>query len=235
MTTGGSLAGLALEAVVQQKKALRTLMRRRLKAFDAHLRAVEDETIQKHVLSAEWFKKSKCLCAYLTCSALREVETSQIVAKILEQHDSDKPRKLFVPRIEDKHSHMSLLRISNTVADVAANSMNILEPTVLDADGNPREDVMSLAEPVDLLLLPGLAFDRQGRRLGRGGGYYDHFLRNYMLRATDKGWEPPLLVALAYSVQVLDEPIPMDETDVPVDAVVSLDGVHSFTDRVPST
>lgn len=48
-------------------------------------------------------------------------------------------KKLYVPRVEDKNSHMRMLNIS-TVDDMIANSMDILEPAALDADGNERED-----------------------------------------------------------------------------------------------
>lgn len=48
-------------------------------------------------------------------------------------------KKLYVPRVEDKNSHMRMLNISS-VDDMIANSMDILEPAALDADGNERED-----------------------------------------------------------------------------------------------
>ncbi|XP_028781692.1 5-formyltetrahydrofolate cyclo-ligase, mitochondrial isoform X2 [Neltuma alba] len=134
-------------------------------------------------------------------------------------------RKLYVPRVEDKNSHMRMLNISR-MDDLIANSMDILEPDPIDAEGNEREDVMQANEPVDLFLLPGLAFDKSGKRLGRGGGYYDNFLKNYQDLAKARNWEQPLFVALSYSEQILDEGvIPMTSSDVPVDALVSPAGV----------
>jgi 5-formyltetrahydrofolate cyclo-ligase len=49
-----------------------------------------------------------------------------------------KGMKVYVPRIEDKESHMRMLHITNTDDDLIANHMNILEPTPLGSDGNPR-------------------------------------------------------------------------------------------------
>ncbi|XP_010243806.1 PREDICTED: 5-formyltetrahydrofolate cyclo-ligase, mitochondrial isoform X2 [Nelumbo nucifera] len=134
-------------------------------------------------------------------------------------------KKLYVPRVEDRNSHMRMLHIS-TIDDLIPNSMNILEPAPVDGDGIQREDVVQAGDPVDLFLLPGLAFDRSGRRLGRGGGYYDLLLKKYQELATEQKWKQPLLVGLSYSVQIMDEGvIPVTPNDVPVDALVSPDGV----------
>lgn len=221
-------AETALELVRQQKKALRTIVRRELRNFPAELKREEDEAIQKHVLSAEWYQKSKRICAYVSCASLREVETSLIIADLLEKQRQHAGMKVYVPRIEDKESHMRMLHITNTEDDLIANHMNILEPTLVDSTGNPRDEVMQTTEPLDLLLLPGLAFDRKGGRLGRGGGYYDLFLQNYLLLAKDKGWKRPLLVALSYSPQIRDDAVPVDGTDVNIDALVSRDGILAF-------
>lgn len=130
-------------------------------------------------------------------------------------------KTLYVPRIEDTNSNMRMLSISS-VGDLIANSMNILEPAPVDANGNERENVMQMNDPVDLILIPGLAFDRSGSRLGRGKGYYDVFLKNYQDLARSKSWKLPLLVALSYSVQILAEGvIPVTPNDVNVDVLVT--------------
>lgn len=54
-------------------------------------------------------------------------------------------KKLYVPRVENKNSHMRMLHISR-IDDLVANSMDILEPAPVDADGNEREDgILKLA------------------------------------------------------------------------------------------
>ena len=74
------------------------------------------------------------------------------------------------------------------------------------------------AEP-DIVIMPLLGFDRQGTRLGYGGGYYDRTLAQLRKR--------PRLVGLAFAAQELDI-IPRDGHDVPLDAVVTEDGVRYF-------
>uniref|UniRef100_A0A5B6YX33 5-formyltetrahydrofolate cyclo-ligase n=1 Tax=Davidia involucrata TaxID=16924 RepID=A0A5B6YX33_DAVIN len=218
-----------LDAIFKQKKGLLSRVRKDLKGMDPTQRSEEDNAIQSLVLKAPWFKSCKRLCAYISCSALREVDTLQVLSEILQNPAKDghsqMGKKLYVPRVEDRNSHMRMLNISS-IDDLIANSMNILEPAPVDADGKEREDVMLADDPVDLFLLPGLAFDKSGRRLGRGGGYYDTFLMKYQELANERKWKQPLLVALSYSLQIMDDGvIPVTPNDVLVDALVSPSGV----------
>ncbi|GFS32681.1 5-formyltetrahydrofolate cycloligase [Actinidia rufa] len=169
-TTG---AATDIDAIFKQKRAVRSRVKKELKNMDPTLRSHEDKAIQNIISEAPWFKTCKRLCAYISCSALREVDTSNILSEILQNPPKDghplMGKKLYVPRVEDRNRNMRMLNISS-IDDLVANSMNILEPAPVDAEGNERENVMKANDPVDLLLLPGLAFDKSGRRLGRGGG-----------------------------------------------------------------
>ncbi|RLM84470.1 5-formyltetrahydrofolate cyclo-ligase, mitochondrial [Panicum miliaceum] len=208
-----AMSTTAEQAVADQKRALRTEVRRALKALSPDQRASEDLAIQTTILNSSWFKASKRLCAYISCYQLREVDTSKILAECLPSNPGQEEltKDLYVPRVEDKNRNMRMLKIT-TMDDLVKNSMNILEPSPVDASGNDRED--------------GQAFDRTGRRLGRGGGYYDTFLLKYQELAKEKGWNQPLLVALSYSAQIMEEGvIPVNSTDVPIDALVSSSGV----------
>ncbi|TKA71769.1 hypothetical protein B0A49_02635 [Cryomyces minteri] len=85
---------------------------------------------------------------------------------------------------------------------------------------------------LDMIVMPGMAFDERLGRLGHGKGFYDRFLQRY--KEIDKsvadasGEEPkmPLLVGLALTEQVLapDQTVPMTATDWPLDALVTGDG-----------
>lgn len=76
----------------------------------------------------------------------------------------------------------------------------------------PAADTPTLPwEEVDLLVVPGVAFDDSGHRLGQGGGFYDRLLAR----------EPrPFAVGLAYELQVVDR-VPRDPHDMQVDAVIT--------------
>lgn len=75
----------------------------------------------------------------------------------------------------------------------------------------------------DVLLLPLVAFDKTGTRLGYGGGYYDRTLASLPKK--------PRLIGLAYAVQELDE-IPRLDHDVPLDAVITETGLRMFGDTL---
>jgi 5-formyltetrahydrofolate cyclo-ligase len=85
-------------------------------------------------------------------------------------------------------------------------------------------------EAIDLVLVPGAAFDRGGNRLGYGMGYYDGFLRSLAERHGAAGWAAPGLiarprcVALAFAVQVVDA-VPTEPWDVRIPALVRETGI----------
>lgn len=76
-----------------------------------------------------------------------------------------------------------------------------------------------LLEQADLILVPGLAFDRNGGRLGMGAGYYDRFLARWHDHESVTTTSPTLW-SLIYSWQLVEE-IPIESHDHPVDVIVS--------------
>ena len=77
----------------------------------------------------------------------------------------------------------------------------------------PIDDEPVAEDPTALVLMPGLAFDRMGHRIGYGGGFYDKFLSAEPDHPT---------LALCYGFQMLDE-LPTEEFDIPVDCVLWAD------------
>ena len=90
------------------------------------------------------------------------------------------------------------------------NRFNITEPDTHWSDAlHPRK--------LDIILLPLVAFDRSGNRLGMGGGYYD---RSLAFRKNRQHWKRPLLIGVAHSLQQ-HEGLPSQPWDIPLDAVVT--------------
>ena len=73
---------------------------------------------------------------------------------------------------------------------------------------------------IDLIVIPGLAFDTHGNRMGRGMGFYDRFLAGDDVRALKCG--------LAFHEQLLSDPLPTTQNDQPIDMLVTNNGVLRF-------
>lgn len=82
-----------------------------------------------------------------------------------------------------------------------------------------------LPEEIDLIVVPGVAFDRKGGRVGFGAGYYDRFLSHPQVRAST--------VALSFEGQIMDE-VPRDDHDVSVEWLITEQGVFQCN-REPSS
>ncbi len=105
------------------------------------------------------------------------------------------------------------LFVLESLDELAPGTLGILEPAAeLRGRGNRRIDVAEL----DLIVVPGVAFDRRGGRLGQGKGYYDR-----LLRLARPG---TALVALAFECQLVAE-VPMLPHDVPMQKVITEEGV----------
>lgn len=74
---------------------------------------------------------------------------------------------------------------------------------------------------LDLILMPGLGFDRSGRRLGRGKGFYDNYLERCITQSSGK----PYTIAVAFKQQLCQE-IPVDDHDMLIDEVLYEDDNH---------
>ncbi len=108
--------------------------------------------------------------------------------------------------------------------------LSLLTPRSKLAEGHfgirePVERLPVFVWDVDAFVIPGLAFDARGSRLGFGGGYYDAILAKANRRA--------LKIALCYDWQILEEPLPQQAHDMPVDWVVSEKRVIRCADHRP--
>ena len=120
-------------------------------------------------------------------------------------NDSEtRPRNFIRQRIDD---------------DLAKGRYGIDEPT---AEIRERPDRRVDIASVDLVIVPGVAFDSSGARLGHGKGYYDKLLENAKP-------ETPR-VALAFECQMFEE-IPMQDHDIFMDKVVTEDRVYNGIGR----
>lgn len=179
----------------QQKKALRQLINnRKAKHSKQELIELSDNIIQQLVLDPLWVKAQVVLLYY---SLPDEVYTHELV------REYSKQKQIILPVVV---GDILELRKYSGEQDLKKGSYGILEPCG-ELFVNYRE--------LDLVVVPGLAFDKQGNRLGRGKGYYDKLLPHISASK----------IGLCFGFQYLDEQtIPTEETDIPMDQIITSRG-----------
>ena len=144
------------------------------------------------------FKNSRVIMFYV--SMLEEVDTLPLLKKVLREG-----RVVTVPFVDQKTRWLLCVQITDPENDLVTGSYGILEPK------KHLVDHFDLTE-LEMVLVPGLAFDRTGHRLGRGKGYYDRFLKSLPKQIQTVG--------LAYDFQLMDS-IPVNDLDIAVRRVIT--------------
>lgn len=173
------------------KKVLRKEIREKKRAMSLQEIEEKSKILAERFLQSELYRNAKSVYGYLPYN--QEVRTTAMLRQA--QLDG---KRVAVPKIYG--DVMKFLWLDD-LDQVEKGYSNIPEPI---ADGPEADD------PTALVLMPGLAFDKEGHRIGYGGGFYDKFL------AAEPG-HPTL--ALCYDFQMLPK-LETEEFDIPVDIVL---------------
>ena len=205
------------------KRAMRGEIRGRLREMDAKALRAADEAIDARLRALEPVRDARRVGAYLASARLREVSTSAFVAR---KTSEGSEAMVFSPIVDDaSSSSMRMLHVCDQERDVERGAYDLPEPRETYESGVRRLDAVRDVRDVgalDVIIVPGVAFGEDGRRLGRGGGYYDAFLTRYVEVAASVGAPPPLIVALAYGCQIYPrDRVPVRAHDRLVDVIVT--------------
>lgn len=173
------------------KAALRRAIREKKRAMTEEEIVSRSEKLGELLARSEAYQAAKTVYGYLPYN--QEVRTVPMLEQALRDG-----KKVAVPKIYG--DTMKFLYLDD-LSKVEKNEMGIPEPI---ADEPVAEDKTAL------VLMPGLAFTKQGDRMGYGGGFYDRFL-------AEEPDHPTL--ALCYAFQIVDT-LPTEEFDIPVDTVL---------------
>jgi 5-formyltetrahydrofolate cyclo-ligase len=186
---------------MSDKAALRLQARRRLAEVHPDQRKVWGELIADGLWSLPETRTARTILLY--ASLPEEVPTDAIAARARVGGQA-----VVYPRCLPEGREMTLHPVVSEEELTTIGRFGIREP----ASHCPTTDLSD----VDLAVIPGLAWDRSGNRLGRGAGYYDRLLASPAFRAFRCG--------LFFSIQELPT-IPADPWDRPLDAVVTEGGI----------
>lgn len=179
-------------------------LRQKLKGLLAQLspqeRLEKSRAICGYVLDSEPFQRASTVMLFLSLPS--EVDTTALIFSAWQQG-----KTVVVPKVFWEQRRMVPVEITSLETGIEKDRMGLRNPVA----GTP-----ALFEEIDFVVTPGLGFDRQGNRLGRGAAYYDRFFSTPNVRAVKWG--------VGFSEQLCPQ-IPHDEQDVPVDAVVTEQGV----------
>lgn len=173
------------------KQELRRAIRERKRAMTAKEIEARSAVLAEKFARSDAYKAAKTIYGYLPYN--QEVRTVPMLARALAEG-----KKVAVPKVYGDEMKFIYL---DDLTQVAKGYAGIPEPI---ADGPVARDETAL------VLMPGLAFDREGHRIGYGGGFYDKFLAREPHHPT---------LALCYDFQ-MQEHLETQEFDIPVDTVL---------------
>ena len=180
--------------IEMDKRSVRKLFSSRRNALKECERQEFDRVICENIRQLPSFKSTENIAAFIRFGA--EVDLSPLF----------RGKRLFLPRFNTLSGVYEMVAVENLKRDLLPGKYGIPEPL----PSLPAADEGFLASQV-LFLVPAVACDRNGCRLGRGGGFYDRLLANVKT--------PP--VAAVYSCQISESALPGAEHDKPVAWIVT--------------
>ncbi|MDP8229837.1 MAG: 5-formyltetrahydrofolate cyclo-ligase [Candidatus Gorgyraea atricola] len=185
---------------MNRKEVLRKKMRQLLNRQTKLERRIKSKAIQKKLFSQKEFLTSKCVMLYVS-KGTAEVEAGPIIKKALSMG-----KKVVLPVTLVREKNLRPVCFTGFKQGMKKSLYGIYEPR----ESKPGKSFN--AKKVDLIIVPGVAFDKKNNRLGRGKGYYDSFLKR-IPKDTPK-------IGLGFRFQVLDK-IPTTARDIPLTAVIT--------------
>jgi len=187
---------------LDEKSRTREAILNKRDSIGPETRKAKDARIRERLFSLPDFQQAKVV--FFFASFRSEVSTIDPIKETLRL-----PKRVVLPRVDRTIRALKLYEITD-ISELSPGYMGIPEPVV------PAERERGIID-VDLVVMPGVAFDAAGNRLGYGGGYYDRLL------ALKKKDLP--LVALAYEEQIVDF-LPRESHDIEVQIIVTDKGVY---------
>lgn len=168
-------------------------MKQRRRSLTAQEIAQKSSAITALFTSLPIYQSAACIMTYL--SAFREPDTAALIAACQAAQ-----KKIVVPvtHMDTRQLTLSYLR---TPADVIKGAYGISEPMHI---------VPASESEIDIIIIPGLAFDQSGSRLGFGEGYYDRLLQH----------THAYKIGFCYDFQLIEH-IPVQRHDIPVDMIIT--------------
>ena len=187
---------MATESLFQQKTTIRKEILEKRKSQDPQVSAAQSRSITGTLIGRKEFQAADRILIYLSKDG--EVGTDHLFDRAFELG-----KRVCVPVVDRENDELRISELPGPEIDFRLGAFGVREP----------EDLNFVSpDQIDLVVVPGLAFDRRGGRIGYGKGYYDGLLSRLNSQVPR--------IALAFEFQVLDT-VPQDENDIQVDAIIT--------------
>ena len=177
---------------MKSKIALRKQVAEARGGLSREKRESKSRDIERRLFSLPEFQSASAVMFF--ASFRSEVDTLPMI-----RHALALGKRVILPKVKGKD--LGLFEIRDFDKDIAPGAWGIPEP---------RESVPARIEDVDLMIVPGAAFDEHGNRLGYGAGFYDRLLPAFR----------KMTVGLAFEAQILPQ-VPVSSYDIPVKKIVT--------------
>ena len=187
-----------MEDIKEKKQEIRTQIANLLGGMDDEVRADKTKAIEDRLFEFANFLESNIALLYINTE--NEVTTRDIIKRSL-----DTNKIVVLPAFDMKKYEMKLMKVDNLKTNLKPGPRGILEP-------DPSRCKMVPIECIDIAIIPGIALDEKGGRIGIGTGFYDRLIPDLPI-TTRK-------VALAFEDQIIQQ-IPMEHHDKHIDIIIS--------------
>lgn len=184
------------------KKIFRQKYRVEIKKLSPEEALQKSSIINRQALAFPLLNEVKTIAAY--ASFRNEVNTWDLLTHLLQRDLS------VVLPVVNSLEHTMEFRELKKLQDLVPGALGIKEP---------KTGRICHPEEIDLFFIPGVAFDYQGNRLGRGAGYYDQYLSKIRSNA--------IKVGVAFQMQVTDK-LPVTQNDIKMDYIITEEQLISF-------
>jgi 5-formyltetrahydrofolate cyclo-ligase len=187
-----------MEEIREAKQALRDKVAEAIDALDDQARRQKVDIIQERLFDFANYLEARIVLLYV--NAPNEIPTMEII-----QQTGNIGKIVVLPAFDVQKSGIKIMKIDNPQRDLTMGPRQILEP-------NPQYSRQVPLECIDIAIIPAIALDEKGGRLGAGDGYYDRLIPKLPI-TTRK-------VALALEEQVFQQ-VPMESHDKYVDIIIT--------------
>ena len=180
--------------IVQLKREARRIFSEKRKSVSADDKKIFDAALFEKTVSLDAYKKAKILLAYYP------VKNEPNILPIV-RHAFDMGKRVAFP-VSNPDGYILTFGFVESVDELEVGMYSIPEP--------PKEAVKYINDSETLCIVPGLAFDREGKRIGYGKGYYDRFLEGFL----------GISLGLCYQ-EFLADLLPVENTDASLDIIIT--------------